>query len=39
MFSNIYPTIVPFTTMWENMVEARQATDDNIAHVHSMLDA
>ena len=38
MFSNFIPTVVPFMTMWENIVETRQATDDNIAHAHSMLD-
>jgi hypothetical protein len=38
MFSNFFPTIVQFMTMWENKVEASQATDDNIAHAHSMLD-
>jgi hypothetical protein len=37
MFSNFFPKIVPFMTMWKKFGGAREATDDNMA-ARGMLD-
>jgi len=39
MFNNLFSKIVPF--LWDNVEKyctAAQATDDNMAHAHCMLD-
>jgi hypothetical protein len=38
VFSNFFPKIVPFMRKVEKHGRARQATNDNMAHAHCVLD-
>jgi hypothetical protein len=38
MFNNVFSKIVPFGYKVENQCSTRQATDENMAHAHCMLD-
>jgi len=39
MFNDVFPKIVPFMKqIWKNTVTATEATDDNTAHAHCMVD-
>jgi len=38
MLNNFFPKIAPFMRYMEKYCKAGQATDDNTAHAHCMLD-
>jgi hypothetical protein len=38
VFNNLFENRAVYETMWKNTVERKQATEDNMAHAHCMLD-
>jgi hypothetical protein len=38
VFNNIFENRTVYETMWKNIVERKQAAEDNMTHAHCMLD-